>query len=132
MKFVMTAIFATLLMGTFAHAGETDAVQLPQPALAELKGIIVGPMDIKFQVSSIAGCSKDTKGLYKANVESSFGNAKQLTLWQIKGEACEIYQPFGETVTYTYKELGLQAHDQVTIRNKVTMPTIRVIPQAVR
>jgi hypothetical protein len=89
-----------------------------------LLGVTYDAQEIRFQVSEIAGCTKNTKALYRVSIGESWPLSMRLV--QESSEPCEIGSVHGAIITFTYAELGLKEGDQFVIRNSIQPRVVEV------
>lgn len=108
----------TFILSAFALAASTTAFGAGE--METLAGITLGKAGVTIQVTS-GGCT-DKESF---EVRKQEGTPTVIGFIRTKDDFCEMYLPYGTTLTYSWKELGLKSGTEVLVSNSV-VPTCLV------
>ncbi|PIS11767.1 MAG: hypothetical protein COT73_02195 [Bdellovibrio sp. CG10_big_fil_rev_8_21_14_0_10_47_8] len=105
----LISFLSVLLSASFVMAA-------PQaPHIEKILGVSVDEQGVHLQVMS-GGCTN--KDSFQALVRRQRG-VIELSFERINSDECLAHLPFGETLNYSYQDLGLQLGDIIRIKNSV-------------
>lgn len=111
--FFMTLLLVLSSLNSFAEP--------MKPAVESLLGSMTSPGGVRIQVRS-SGCT--WKNSFVVHKESS-GSVTLLTFVRVDFDPCLALYYYGQELSYSYEELGLQPHENFMIRNPMTFSEAR-------
>jgi hypothetical protein len=96
----------------------SPSLAFAEPELESLMGHMTTPVGVHIQVYS-GGCT--WKALFQVESKKN-GDLHKISFIRKKQDLCRAYLPYGQVLSFSFEELGLQNGDQVEIANP-EMPT---------